>query len=266
MDYTEREEIDPASQGYAKAHEEKLLDAVRAAVNAAGGRRITLAQFCAASGMRHCDVYRHFPGWAETLQAAGFRFDRYYGSCPREAAVTFPTLTTERAEREDVPRVIDQSRNRLKERKPGKGWFRPRKRMPRGRVGVGSRRPYPRSNGRAICGGPLEIGGLRNAPVNEQGVVFLFGVLAERLGFRVEALQNGFPDCEAKRLIAPDVWQTVDIEFEYKSRNFRQHGHPPEGCDMIVCWVHNWPECPKSLEVIALSEEIKRLGSGVASA
>jgi len=155
--------------------------------------------------------------------------------------------------------VMDQSRNRLKERKPGKGWFRRRERTPRGIAGAGSRRPHPRSNGRAICGVPLEIGGLRNAPVNEQGVVFLFGVLAERLGFRVEALQRGFPDCEAKRLIAPGVWQTVDIEFEYESHNFRRHGHRPDGCNMIVCWIHNWPECPKSLEVIALSEEIKKL-------
>jgi hypothetical protein len=48
------------------------------------------------------------------------------------------------------------------------------------------------------------------------------------------------------------------IEFEYESRNFREHGHPPDGCDMIICWIHNWPECPANLEVIALKDEIER--------
>jgi hypothetical protein len=58
--------------------------------------------------------------------------------------------------------------------------------------------------------------------------------------------------------VGPDAWQGVNIEFEYESRNFRVHGHPPEGCDIIVCWIHNWPDCPPGLEVIALSEEVKR--------
>jgi hypothetical protein len=43
----------------------------------------------------------------------------------------------------------------------------------------------------------------------------------------------------------------VKIEFEKESRNFLRHGHLPSGCDLIVCWVHNWPECP--VEVIELS-------------
>ena len=42
------------------------------------------------------------------------------------------------------------------------------------------------------------------------------------------------------------------IEFEYESRNFLRHLHDPSQCDIIVCWKHNWPECP--LEVIELSK------------
>jgi hypothetical protein len=38
------------------------------------------------------------------------------------------------------------------------------------------------------------------------------------------------------------------------SRNFLKHGHRVEDCDMIVCWVHNWPECP--LHVLELKEMI----------
>ena len=95
--------------------------------------------------------------------------------------------------------------------------------------------------------------------MNEQGVVFLFGLLAVRLGFEVESMQTAFPDCEATRRMETGAWQTMRIEFEYESRNFRAHRHNAQGCDVIVCWVHNWAECPAHLEVIALSEEIKRL-------
>jgi hypothetical protein len=148
----------------------------------------------------------------------------------------------------------------LKSRKRSETRLKHRERIPRRLSGTRSAlKLAPLSNGRPICGGPLEAGGLRHAPVNEQGVVFLFGVLAERLGFLVDGIRVGFPDCEAKRRVGPDAWQSVSIEFEYESRNFRTHGHSAAECDIIVCWVHNWPDCPKGLEVIALSEEIKRL-------
>jgi len=28
---------------------------------------------------------------------------------------------------------------------------------------------------------------------------------------------------------------------------------------VIVCWVHNWPECPKKIEVIELSKVIREM-------
>ena len=54
-------------------------------------------------------------------------------------------------------------------------------------------------------------------------------------------------------------WQHVHIEFEFESRNLRDHGHPIAGCDVIVCWRHNWPECPENLEVVELASIIKTL-------
>jgi hypothetical protein len=60
------------------------------------------------------------------------------------------------------------------------------------------------------------------------------------------------------RKIDDQRWQLVKIEFEKESRNFLRHGHLPSGCDLIVCWVHNWPECP--VEVIELSK--MRFGEG----
>ena len=113
---------------------------------------------------------------------------------------------------------------------------------------------------RVTYGAPLDFPTLRHEPVNEQGVVLLFGMLAKDLGYVVEAVQAGFPDCEAKRQIGPRRWQRVNIEFEYESKNFRDHGHPLIGCDVIVCWHHNWPDCPAHIEVLELSSLLKSGG------
>ena len=112
---------------------------------------------------------------------------------------------------------------------------------------------------RPLCGNPLDFRGLRHEPLNEQGVVLLFGMLAKDLGFMIEMVQKDFPDCEAKRQIAPDRWQRVRIEFEYESKNFLLHGHPANGADLIVCWRHNWPKAPSHLEILELSSVIQSL-------
>jgi Homing endonuclease associated repeat len=112
---------------------------------------------------------------------------------------------------------------------------------------------------RPVLGAPLSLPGLAYEPANESGVVFLFGMLAHRLGFQVESLQAGFPDCEAARQIQPGKWQRVRIEFEYESRNFLLHRHPPEACDVIVCWRHNWPECPETLDVVELRKFVRQV-------
>jgi hypothetical protein len=109
---------------------------------------------------------------------------------------------------------------------------------------------------RPVFGAPVLVPGLAYEPANEAGVVFLFGIIGRQLGFHVERLQIDFPDCEAMREIQPGKWQRVRIEFEFESRNFRNHGHPAAQCDLIVCWRHNWEECPDSLEVIELSRAV----------
>jgi hypothetical protein len=110
-------------------------------------------------------------------------------------------------------------------------------------------------------GPPMWPGPLAYAPVNELGVVFLFGAMAQQLGFVVHRLQTEFPDCEAMRQVAEGKCQLVRIEFEYESRNFLKHMHEASGCDLIVCWRHNWPECP--LEVVELRGEIPKI-AGIA--
>ncbi len=108
-------------------------------------------------------------------------------------------------------------------------------------------------------GAPINFRGLRHAPINEQGVVYLFGMVSYELGLIVEAIQSQYPDCEAKRCVdhKRDRWQRVKIEFEFRSKNFLAHGHDPQGCDLIVCWEHDWEACP--IEVIELRTVIDEL-------
>ena len=108
-----------------------------------------------------------------------------------------------------------------------------------------------------VYGEFLNFRGLQHAPVNEQGVVFLFGMVAHELGYVVESVQTGYPDCDAKRRVGRDRWERVRIEFEYCSRSFREHGHDPGRCDLIVCWEHDWPDCP--LEILELRSAIQQL-------
>ncbi|SRR5260221_1197361 len=95
------------------------------------------------------------------------------------------------------------------------------------------------------------------APVNEMGVVFLFGAKASKLGFIVTFIGTQYPDIEAYREVAPGRWQRVRIEVEFESRNFKNHLHDPRQCDLIVCWEHNWPECP--IEVVELKGEFMEM-------
>jgi hypothetical protein len=103
-----------------------------------------------------------------------------------------------------------------------------------------------------IFGQPIDFRGLRFAPINEQGVVYLFGMISSEIGFYIESIRTGFPDCEGKRCFdrKNNLWEHVKIEFEFKSSNFIQHGHNPDECDVIVCWQNDWNDCP--IEVIEL--------------
>ena len=120
----------------------------------------------------------------------------------------------------------------------------------------GMRRPIMPD--RPVYGAPVIPIALCNVPVNEMGVVFLFGMLARELGFSITRIQREYPDCEALRLMDDDRWQRIWIEFEFESRNFLEHQHDPEKCDLIVCWTNNWPECP--IEVLELKSVMQEMG------
>jgi len=115
--------------------------------------------------------------------------------------------------------------------------------------------------GNGTYGVPILCGALVFAPTTENGVLFLFGAVADKLGFLVLRVQQEFPDIEAMRMVGKDKLQRVRIELEQESKNFLKHGHDPNGCDLIVCWEHSWAECP--LEVIELRKVISNLRSAI---
>lgn len=169
--------------------------------------------------------------------------------------------------RKGKPEVFSHYRKWLKKNKPKSTnielvdeYLEGRAKPPRSqlvkRKAVATRAKWPKGSGR-VYGAPLNFGSLIYEPVNEQGVVFLFGMVSRALGFSVEYIGTDFPDCEAKRYVEGrgKRQQTVKIEFEYRSRDF---DHVVEDCDIIVCWEDNWgDDCP--LEVIELRTEIKKL-------
>ena len=105
----------------------------------------------------------------------------------------------------------------------------------------------------SIVGDVINFRGLVYGPVNEMGVVALFAKVSEEIGFIIEEIRADFPDCIARRQVDRG-WERVAIEFELKSSSFHRHGHDAEACDLIVCWEHDWEDCP--VPVLALKPYI----------
>jgi len=96
-------------------------------------------------------------------------------------------------------------------------------------------------------------------PTYEMEVVSLFSTVAGELGFEIICQRGEYPDCEAQRRLPGNRKRYAKclIEFELRSSDFRVHRHPINGCDLIVCWEHDWSDCP--LEVLELKKAIKSL-------
>ncbi len=226
---------------------------------------------------------RLFPNWSDAVRAAGLTpaanppatedelmremaavFVRYGGLCPRARCAHL------------AKRSVDVSRRRFGSWSEALVAFRrwvektgepfpfldqlphasePRKKFPVARVGSRIARPV-RLRRRGL---PFGFRGYVFEPVNEQGVVALFGTVFQELGFTVETLRVEYPDCEACRRVEgrDDLWEAVAIEFEYRSSGFRRGGHDAAGCELVVCWIHDWPECP--VEVLELRSAVAGL-------
>lgn len=103
---------------------------------------------------------------------------------------------------------------------------------------------------------PSGFEGFVYEPSSEQEVIGIFFAVLQDLNLPIciGEVREGFPDCLAWRTIE-DGYERFNIEFELYSQNFREHGHDPEKCDLIVCWEDNWPGSP--IEVLQLKEVLK---------
>ena len=114
----------------------------------------------------------------------------------------------------------------------------------------------------------INFRGMDYAPVEENGVIFLFSKITEDVGLKIISIQKHFPDALGIRYNTDGKGYHVYIEFEHKSSDFVQHGHLEQmkkgkQCDVIVCWEHDWKDCPKEITVIELKDYIKNLPKDV---
>ena len=264
---------------------EELIAAAQAVAAGRGARNIGMSEFRRATGIGPDRIYRDFASWRELCEAAGLEpvewktriaddavFEamrdgflacggivtrtQFAGAFRYSTAVlvnrfrSWPDALAEfgawsRVNAPDFP-YFDQLARRLA--------VRP---VARPRRSSAPPRPPWRSKGARPCGEVLRFRALVHAPTNEGGVVLAFGMVAEDLGYAIETVEQSFPDCVAKRIVGAGRWETVRIEFEYRSRNFHHHAHDPKGCDVVVCWEHDWPDCP--VEVLDLKSAIEGL-------
>ncbi len=278
-----------------KKSKEEVIEAIQLAARSCDNGILLQNQFYRNSNVTKSDVLRNFPKWSDACQAAGAMHDtahepksdevilndwgkvtRKFGHIPTMSEYhhngihgrnafnrfgkwsdiqdAFRKFYGDSDEWRDVINILELEKRRTKKRiSPG----------PKVNNRDGGKHSYIKLVNKTIYGDPIDFRGLRHEPVNEQGVVFLFGMVARDLNYIVEAIQVGFPDCEAKRKISRSHWQPVQIEFEYESKTFVDHGHNPQKCDVIVCWIDNWAERPENLEVLVLSEVIKKLQSHI---
>lgn len=276
---------------------EEILNAIRSAAQNLG-RPPSRSEFKNASGMTEYQVLKHFTSWREAVRAAGLEpystnipidpyvlledwgefvrsirkiptrdqyrrdgtyspgvFERKFGPWSAVPA-KFRQFAADKPEWADVVALLP-----IENARPPHAIFSPLVSSADRNLLSTTTTRHTKLDDRPTYGNPIDFRGLRHEPVNEQGVVFLFGMVARELGYHVEAVQTGFPDCEAKRQVDAGKWQRVRIEFEFESRNFRDHGHSADECDIIVCWRHNWPECPPNLEVVELASIINTLSA-----
>jgi predicted RNA-binding protein with PUA-like domain len=91
-------------------------------------------------------------------------------------------------------------------------------------------------------------------PTNTIGVICLFSEWARERRIKLESIQPGSPNCTA-RVRAGDASRRILIDFKVRSRSYRGAAASSKGERWLVCWEHDWPECPKRIKVIELRKE-----------
>jgi len=105
-----------------------------------------------------------------------------------------------------------------------------------------------------VVGKPMELGVMRWTPTNEMGVVALFIEFRKELGFPIiEVIRTNFPDAAVFEAASKGYVRKY-IEFEFRSSGYKSHLKSKRKCHYVVCWEHNWKDCP--IPVIELRKQI----------
>lgn len=208
---------------------EEIVEAARKAAVENGGF-LSRSDFQRITGIGQYHVYRLFPegGWSEVLQLAGVAFHPQYNQNVSDDDLikefhrvaselgeipTWPTLEAKGGfNRKTMTKRFGGARGTVQRYAQ---WLRANdptnpllalaeaslsRPIEVAAVSVGQvtqRGHWDRSDG-PEDGAPINFRGLRHAPLNEQGVVYIFGMVSHELGFLVEAVHSAYPDCEAK--------------------------------------------------------------------
>jgi hypothetical protein len=118
-----------------------------------------------------------------------------------------------------------------------------------------------------FVGEPMDLGFMRWSPITHDAVIALFIGYRNELGFPIiEWIRPQFPDaCVFQQVNKPRAsYVRKYIEFELFSSLFKEHTmnpkHKGRKCDYVVCWEHDWNECP--VQVIELKTEIRKILRG----
>lgn len=105
----------------------------------------------------------------------------------------------------------------------------------------------------------INFRGIKTAPVDVEGVIFIFGMICEELSFIIEAFNTEMPCFEGKRRLdgSGKKIQDVKIGVYHKSYDLKTKSGSVTDCDIIVCWEHDWNDCP--VEVLELKAVLKKL-------
>jgi len=85
---------------------------------------------------------------------------------------------------------------------------------------------------------------------NELGVIVQFAQQCKEQGWEIVSIRSQFPDAIIKPFDADRVYL---VEFEFLASDFMLHKHDLRECDIIVCWLNDWADCP--ITIWGLSED-----------
>jgi hypothetical protein len=108
---------------------------------------------------------------------------------------------------------------------------------------------------RSVVNELINFRGMVYAPLNESGVVLLFGKVADDLNMYVEEVRAEAPEAIVRRFTGAG-WERLRVAFAYRSSQLRQRSDAENG-DLVVCWEHDWTDCP--LDVVELRDRIREM-------